>query len=42
MLADRKSQSPDMAASGVRQDMFMFVDFMTCFKSRGSLYRCIS
>jgi hypothetical protein len=36
MLADKKSESPAMAPSGVRQDMF--VDFMMCFKySRGSL-----
>ncbi len=36
MLADKKSESPAMAPSGVRQDMF--VDFMICFKySRGSL-----
>ena len=38
MLADKKSESPAMAPSGVRQDMF--VDFMMCFKySRGSLAR---
>jgi hypothetical protein len=38
IFAERKSQSPDMAPSGVRHDMF--VDFMTCFKySRGSLGR---
>jgi hypothetical protein len=30
MFADKKSQSPDMAPSGVRQDML--VDFMTCFR----------
>jgi len=36
MLADKKSQFPDMAPSGVRHDIF--VAFMTCFKySRGSL-----
>ena len=36
MFADRKSQSPDNAPSGVRQDMF--VTFITCERySRGSL-----
>lgn len=36
MLADKKSESPAMAPSGVRQDIF--VDFIMCFKySRGSL-----
>ena len=35
-LADKKSESPAMAPSGVRQDIF--VDFIMCFKySRGSL-----
>ena len=36
MFADKKSQSPDSAPSGVRQDMF--VTFITCERySRGSL-----
>ena len=36
MLADKKSESPAIAPSGVRQDIF--VDFIMCFKySRGSL-----
>ena len=36
MFADKKSQSPDNAPSGVRQDMF--VTFITCERySRGSL-----
>jgi hypothetical protein len=40
-LADKKSESPAMAPSGVRQDMF--VDFMICFKySRGSLAKCVN
>jgi hypothetical protein len=38
ILADKKSESPAIAPSGVRQDMF--VDFMMCFKySRGPLAR---
>jgi len=38
MFADRKSQSPDSAPSGVRQDMF--VTFITCERySRGSLQK---
>jgi hypothetical protein len=38
ILADKKSESPAIAPSGVRQDIF--VDFMMCFKySRGSLAR---
>jgi len=36
MFADRKSQSPESAPSGVKQDIF--VTFMTCSRySRGSL-----
>lgn len=36
MFADKKSQSPDMAPSGVKHDIL--VDFMTCLRySRGSL-----
>jgi hypothetical protein len=37
IFADKKSQSPESAPSGVRQDML--VTFITCFKYfRGSLY----